>query len=185
LGIAVRYFRFTERQPIRIEEEEMAENFEITDEMRSVIGVESAPWTHEVTTTSVRGFARGVGYTDLVYFDEPTAKAAGYRSLPCPPTYLGTPIFIPGESSDTFSGPKDSGPSLDHGLPNLLDGGTETDYHADICAGDTLTVTSSVVDLATREGKSTGTMLISTQETRVVNQDGVLVAVQRGQAIFY
>ena len=163
----------------------MAENFEITDEMRAVIGVESPPWTHEVTTTSVRMFARGVGYEDLVYYDEDAAKAAGYRSLPAPPTYLGTPIFIPGQSSDTFSGPKESGPSIDHGLPNLLDGGTDTEYFADICAGDTLTVTSQIVDLSTREGRSTGTMLITTNETRVVNQDGDLVAVQRGQAIFY
>ncbi|MDP6977640.1 MAG: MaoC family dehydratase N-terminal domain-containing protein [Myxococcota bacterium] len=163
----------------------MAENFEITDEMRAVIGVESQPWTHEVTSTSVRAFARGVGYTDLVYFDEVAARAAGYRNLPAPPTYLGTPIFIPGESSDTFSGPKDSGPSIDHGLPNLLDGGTETEYFDDICAGDTLTVTSQIVDLSTREGRSTGTMLITTNETRVVNQDGKLVAVQHGQAIFY
>ena len=47
----------------------MAEEIEITEEMRAVIGVESTPWTYEVTTTSVRAFARGVGYTDLVYFD--------------------------------------------------------------------------------------------------------------------
>jgi acyl dehydratase len=167
------------------EEQQVADGFEITDEMRALIGTESAPWTHEVTTTSVRAFARGVGYTDLVYFDEAAAKAAGYRSLPCPPTYLGTPVFIPGQCSDTFSGPKESGPSLDHGLPNLLDGGTETEYHGDICAGDTLTVTSKISDLATREGKSTGTMLILTRETRVVNQDGDLVATQHGQAIFY
>jgi hypothetical protein len=163
----------------------MAESIEITEEMRAVIGIESEPWTHEVTTTSVRAFARGVGYTDLVYFDEAAAKAAGYRSLPAPPTYLGTPIFIPGESSDTFSGPKDSGPSIDHGLPNLLDGGTETEYYGDICAGDTLTVTSQIADLSTRQGRSTGMMLITTQETRVVNQDGELVAKQLGQAIFY
>ena len=133
----------------------------------------------------MRAFARGVGYTDLVYYDEAAATAAGYRSLPAPPTYLGTPIFIPGQSSDTFSGPKNSGPSVDHGLPNLLDGGTETEYFADICAGDTLTVTSQIVDLSTREGRSTGTMLITTSETKVVNQSGEHVATQRGQAIFY
>ena len=163
----------------------MAENFEITDEMRSVIGVESPPWTHEVTTTSVRGFARGVGYTDRVYFDEAAARAAGYRSLPCPPTYLGTPVFIPGECSDTVGGPKDRGPSIAHGLPNLLDGGTETEYHGDICAGDVLTVSSKVSDLSVREGRSTGKMLIVTRETKVVNQNDELVATQRGQAIFY
>lgn len=163
----------------------MAEKIEITDAMRGLIGVESKPWTHEVTTTSVRAFARGVGYTDPVYFDEAAAKAAGYRNLPCPPTYLGTPIFLPGQSSDTFSGPKEDGPSLDHGLPNLLDGGTETEYLADICAGDSLTATSSISDLSVREGKSTGEMLIVTREARYINQDGDLVARQRSQAIFY
>jgi len=163
----------------------MAEEFEITDAMRALIGIESAPWTHEVTTTSVRGFARGVGYKDLVYYDVAVAKAAGYRSLPCPPTYLGTPIFIPGECSDTFSGPKEKGPSLDHGLPNLLDGGAETEYHADICAGDTLSVSSKISDLTVREGKSTGKMLIVTRETSVINQDDVLVVTQRSQGIFY
>lgn len=163
----------------------MAEKIEITDAMRALIGTPSRPWTHEVTTTSVRAFARGVGYTDRVYYDVEAARKAGYRSLPCPPTYLGTPIFIPGESSDTFSGPKEDGPTLDHGLPNLLDGGTETEYFADICAGDTLSVTSQLSDLAVREGKSTGQMLIVTRETRVTNQDGELVARQLGQAIFY
>ena len=102
----------------------MADQIEITDELQAVVGVESEPWTYEVTTTSVRAFARGVGYTDPVYFDEAAARAAGYRSLPCPPTYLGTPIFIPGKSNDTFSGPKNTGPSLNHGLKNVLDGGT-------------------------------------------------------------
>lgn len=163
----------------------MAEKIEITDAMRALIGTPSRPWIHEVTTTSVRAFARGVGYTDRVYYDVEAARKAGYRSLPCPPTYLGTPIFIPGESSDTFSGPKEDGPTLDHGLPNLLDGGTETEYFADICAGDTLSVTSQLSDLAVREGKSTGQMLIVTRETRVTNQDGDLVARQLGQAIFY
>ena len=56
----------------------MAEEFEITDEMREQIGKKSPPWTYELTTTSVRAFARGVGYTDPVYFDVEAAKAAGY-----------------------------------------------------------------------------------------------------------
>jgi hypothetical protein len=102
----------------------MAESFEITDEMRAQIGKESPPWTHEVTTTSVRMFARGVGYTDPVYYDVDAARKAGYRSLPAPPTYLGTPVFIPGQCSDTFSGPIEGAARVDHGLPGLLDGGS-------------------------------------------------------------
>lgn len=163
----------------------MADKIDITDEMRAVIGVESDPWIHEVTTTSVRAFARGVGYTDPVYFDVEAAQAAGYRSLPCPPTYLGTPIFIPGKSHDIFSGPKNTGPGLKHGLTNLLDGGTETEYFGDICAGDSLTVTSQVSDLTIREGRSTGKMLIVTNESTYINQNGEVMAKQRSQVLFY
>jgi hypothetical protein len=163
----------------------MAEKIEITPEMRAVVGVESSRWTHEVTTTSVRAFARGVGYTDLVYFDEVEAKKRGYRSLPAPATYFGTPIFLPGKSNDTFSAPPQTGPGLKHGLKNVLDGGAEIEYLDDICAGDTLTVTIQVADLAVRESKTTGAMLIVTQETTCENQHGKLVARQRSQGLFY
>ncbi len=164
----------------------MAEHFEITDAMRAAIGKETAPWTYEVTTTSVRAFARGVGYTDPVYFDVEAARRAGYRHLPAPPTYLGTPVFIPGQSSDTFSTPAAGMPRLDHGLPGLLDGGVETEYQGDICAGDTLIVVGKLADLQTRASKALGTMLITTTETTYTNAaTGAVVAVQRGQAIFY
>ena len=164
----------------------MAEHFEITDAMRAAIGKETAPWTYEVTTTSVRAFARGVGYTDPVYFDVEAARRAGYRSLPAPPTYLGTPVFIPGRSSDTFSGPTEGQPAIRHGLSGLLDGGTETEYFDQICAGDTLVVVSKVAGLDVRESKSLGKMLITTSETTYTNREtGKLVARQRGQAIFY
>ncbi len=163
----------------------MAAKIEITPEMEAAVGVDSEPWLHEVTTTSVRAFARGVGYRDRVYYDIKAAQAAGYRSLPCPPTYLGTPIFIPGESNDTFSGPKQTGPAVRHGLPNVLDGGAETEYFADICAGDVLEVRTRVADLRVRESRTTGQMLIITSLTTCTNQDGVVVAKQRSQALFY
>lgn len=163
----------------------MAEPFEITDAMRARIGEEGPPWTHEVTTTSVRAFARGVGYTDPVYYDVEAAKAAGYRSLPAPPTYLGTPVFIPGKSSDTFSGPLRGAPRVEHGLENVLDGGTETEYFDDICAGDTLTVVQKLAGLDVRESRALGRMLIVTSETTCTNQHGQVVARQRSQALFY
>ncbi len=163
----------------------MATSFEITDEMRALIGVESEPWSYELTTTSVRAFARGVGYRDPVYFDVAAAQAAGYASLPAPPCYLGTPVFIPGESSDVFSGPRGSGPELKHGLPGLLDGGTETIYERPLVAGETLTATTKLTNLETKESKGLGVMLITTQETTWKDASGAVVATQRAQAIFY
>lgn len=163
----------------------MAENFQLTDELKAAIGQESAPWTYEVTTTSVRAFARGVGYTDPVYFDADAAKAAGYRNLPAPPTYLGSPVFIPGRSDDTFSNPREGQPHVNHGLKNVLDGGTEIEYYEDICAGDTLTGVSRVADLRVSDSKAIGKMLIVAIETRYSNQMGKLAALLRSQVIFY
>ena len=166
----------------------MAEKIEIPDEMKAQIGKESEPWTYEVTTTSVRAFARGVGYTDPVYYDIEAAKAAGYRNLPAPPCYLGTPVFIPGKTDDTFSGPSDG--SMDfmkYGLPitNVLDGGTEVEYFDTICAGDTLTGVSRLAGLDVRDSKSLGQMLVISSEMEFKNQDGKVVMISRGQAILY
>ncbi len=163
----------------------MAERFELTDDMRAHIGRESPPYRSEVTTTSVRAFARGVGYTDPVYFDVAAARAAGYRSLPVPPTYLGTPEFIPGQSDNRFSHPLSARQGIQHGLKGLLDGGTETEYFDVICAGDVLTAVSRTAGLDVRTSPTLGKFLIITTEIRFTNQDGKLVAAQRGQAIFY
>ncbi|MFC1896355.1 MaoC family dehydratase N-terminal domain-containing protein [Thermodesulfobacteriota bacterium] len=163
----------------------MAEQFDLTDEMKAQIGKESSPWTFEVTTTSVRGFARGVGYTDPVYFDVEAAKKAGYPNLPAPPTYLGTAVFLPGKTDDTFSFPPDWSPTVEHGLPGLLDGGTETEYFDQICAGDVLTGVNKLAAMDVKESKALGKMLIMVSEATYTNQDGKVVAIQRGQAIFY
>lgn len=163
----------------------MAEQFEITDEMRAVIGKKSPPWAYEVTTTSVRAFARGVGYTDPVYYDIEAAKKAGYRNLPVPPTYIGTPVFIPGKSDDNFSEPMEGSPTLEHGLPNVLDGGTEVEYFDTICAGDALIAVRSISRLDLKDTKSMGKMLIMTIETIFKTQEGKKVAILRQQALFY
>jgi hypothetical protein len=163
----------------------MAEQFELSQEMKDQVGWESQPWKWEVTTTSVRAFARGVGYTDPVYYDIDAAKKAGYRNLPAPPTYLGTTVFIPGQTDDTFSFPPGFSPNIDSGLTGLLDGGTEVEYFDTICAGDTLTSVNRLSDLSVKESKSLGKMLVISTETTFKNQDDKLVAIQRSQIIFY
>lgn len=163
----------------------MAEEFELTQEMNDQIGWESQPWTWEVTTTSVRAFARGVGYTDPVYYDMAAAQKAGYRNLPAPPTYLGSAVFIPGQTDDTFSFPPGFSPSIDTGMTGLLDGGTDIEYMEPICAGDTLTSVNRLSDLTVKESKSLGKMLVISTETTFTNQDQKVVAIQRSQIIFY
>ncbi len=158
----------------------------ITDEMRAAIGKESEPWTCEVDKTQVRMFARSVGHTDPVFYDEEEAKKAGYRSLPAPPGYLGTPVYIPGESDPTSGRRRgqQTMPEPARPLNRRLNGGTEIEYLGDICAGDTLTARSHVSSVEERTG-SIGQMLITTTETVYTNQDGQKVAIMRGTGIRY
>jgi acyl dehydratase len=155
----------------------------ITPEMQAAIGGESEPWTLEVDKLQIRLFARAVGYTDPLYFDEAFAKSKGYRSLPCPPHYLGTPIFNPADADPTFGGARGRRVRLNHGLKRVLNGGTEIEMFDTICAGDTLTATTKIADLAERQGRL-GTMLITTTET-TYRRDGKVVAIARGTGINY
>ncbi|HET9062083.1 MAG TPA: MaoC family dehydratase N-terminal domain-containing protein, partial [Candidatus Binatia bacterium] len=81
--------------------------------------------------------------------------------------------------------PREGQPRVNHGLKNVLDGGTEVEYHEDICAGDTLTGVSCVSDLRVSDSKAIGKMLIVAIETRYTNQLGMVAAVLRSQVIFY
>ncbi len=164
----------------------MGEGFEITDAMKAKVGKDSPPWVYEVTTTGVRAFARGVGYTDPVYYDMEAAKKAGYRNLPAPPTFHGLPVYIPGKSDETFSTPNECDVSIsqdEHGLPNIMDGGTECEHLGQICAGDTLTCITKLADLSLKVTGSGKTMLIQTIQFTFTNQDGEKVLTKRLKVI--
>ena len=154
----------------------------ITDAMRATIGKESNPTTSEVDKTAIRIFARSVGHTDPIYYDEAAAKAAGYRGLVAPPGYLGTPVFNPSNAprgGGMFGGPEPSRP-----LKRILNGGTEIEYFGDICAGDVLTSTSHTAAYEETKG-SLGEMLITPSKTVYKNQDGKVVAISTGTGIRY
>jgi hypothetical protein len=160
----------------------------VTEEMRAAIGVESEPWTIEVDKTSVRMFARAVGYRDPVFYDEAFAKSKGYRSLPCPPHYLGTPVFIPSESDATFGAPRRGNRDFSVPYKRRLNGGTDIEYLTSgpaeaICAGDVLQASSRIASFTERTG-SLGPMLITVSET-LYRRNGTIVAISRGTGIAY
>lgn len=162
----------------------MAEEFNL-EEARKNIGQESDPWPYEVTTTSVRMYARAIGYTDRVFYDEEEAKRRGFRGLPVPPGYLGTPVFDPERSDPTFGFPRGTGPRVAN-VPSrgLLDGGTQTEYTGDwICSGDRLEVTNRLADVTQREG-AMGNMVFVTQEA-IYKRNGEVVATQKLTSIHY
>lgn len=157
----------------------------ITDEMQAMIGVEGEATTNELTTTSVRMFARSVGYTDPVFYDSAVATERGYRGLPAPPGYLGTPIFNPAESDPTFGGRRGQG--FRSPYPLVLNGGTDVEYfNEQICSGDVLTSRTKLESLNERWSGALGVpMLIAVSATTYTNQNGKVVAISRGTGISY
>ena len=152
----------------------------ITDEMRASIGKEGRPTTLEVDKAGIRMFARAVGQTDLIFYDEAYAKGKGHRSLVAPEGFFGTPIFNP------------SAPPMGAGQPGRdgrpvrnLNGGSEYEYYGiDICAGDVLAAVSKTVDISERQS-SLGLMLITRRETTYTNQNGEVVARSYGTGLQY
>lgn len=163
----------------------MAEEKEslITPEMQEALGVESEPWTVELDKTSVRMFARSCQYTDPLFYDEEFAKSKGYRSLPAPPHYLGTPLYNPVESDPTFGGRRGAQRRGNPKLKRILNGGTDIEYFDTVQAGDILTATSKVANYEETAGRL-GPMLITTTET-IYRRDGKVVAISRGTGIAY
>jgi len=152
----------------------------ITTDMQAAIGRESPPVTHELDRHACRMFARAVGYTNPIYFDEDAARAAGYRDIPAPPGFLGHPVFNPGRASV----PGYASLRFDTPLKRILNVGTDIEYLADVCAGDVLTATTKLTGFTERVG-SVGPMLITSRETTYTNQEGRVVARMRGSAIQY
>src|SRR5688500_17680272 len=109
----------------------------ITDEMRAQVGVRQEPVIHEVDKLQVRRVGRAVGAVDALDCDEEGAEQAGYRSLPCPPRCLGTPVYDPRNADPTFGAPRSLRPNPQPSRPlkRMLNGGTEFEYFDDICAG--------------------------------------------------
>jgi hypothetical protein len=152
----------------------------VTDEMRAAVGKEGEAATLEVDKSGCRMFARAVGHTDHVFYDEDYAKSKGYRSIVAPPGYLGTRVFKP------VGGGGARPPGMGFSIPykRVLNGGTEIEYLETVCAGDILEARNKITGFNERKG-SMGPMLITNRETLYRDERGELVAIERGTVIQY
>ncbi len=123
----------------------------------------------EIEKGRLRFFAKAIGETDPIYTDEAAAKAAGYRSLPAPPTF----IFAAELDSNTLV-PALKGMGVN--LQRVLHGEQQYTYHAPICAGDTITIESKFTDIY---DKKNGALEFLVKESAVTNQHGTRVADMR------
>jgi len=141
---------------------------------KSFIGHEFPSFTVDVEKGRLRFFAKAIGETNPIYIDESAAVAAGYRALPAPPTI---PFSLDMDGPELL--PVVGALNLD--IARVLHGSQEFEYHAPICAGDRITVTSRISDIFDKKG---GALEFVVMESSYSNQDGDLVATARNTLVY-
>ena len=144
----------------------------ITDEMRKAIGAESEPRTTVIERGAIEKFADAIGDPNPLYVDEVKAGQSRYGGIIAPPTFLRS--IRTGDLELPFK----------INLTRTLDGGSDWEYFEPVRAGDTITAVTRLADLTERTGRL-GPMLFVIREISYTNQQGTLVAKQRGTLIRY
>ena len=122
--------------------------------------------TAEVEKGRLRFFAKAIGENNPIYTDEAAAKAAGYASLPMPPSFffsLKMDVPNPFENYEKVGAP----------LAKILHANQTFIYHQSVVAGDSLTFDSHIADIY---DKKAGALEFLVEKTKVSNQRGQHVA---------
>jgi acyl dehydratase len=139
----------------------------------------------EVERGAIRRFADAVGDSNPLYWDEEYARKSKYGSIIAPPGFFGWPV-MGGNQSLIFSLLEgELGQALlevGYNTTSAIDGGTSYEFFQPIRAGDTLTASLAIRDIAERRSQS-GRALFIIFETTYTNQNGALVAKERGTFI--
>ena len=111
-------------------------------------------------------FAKAIGETDPIYTDVVAARNAGHSDVPAPPTFL-------------FAAELDSGAmfglieQMQIPIAKLLHAEQGFTFHRVACAGDTVTVRSTISDIYQKKG---GALEFVVKASRAINQRSELVA---------
>ena len=129
---------------------------------RSIVGREYAPFIVEVEKGAMRAFAKAIGETNPVFFDDRMAQAAGHHTIPAPPTY-GFSLMM--HANQGFKIHEDLG--IDkartvHGEQGFV-------YYRPIYAGDVITGRQRIIDTYEKKG---GALQFIVTEIGLANQDG-------------
>ncbi|MDP3167823.1 MAG: MaoC family dehydratase N-terminal domain-containing protein [Hydrogenophaga sp.] len=133
---------------------------------KKFIGHQLQPSVLTVDRTRLQFFAKAIGEKDPVYLDPAAAQAAGYADVPAPPTFLFAAELDSGTNNQLLA-------DLDIPLSKLLHGEQSFRYHKPVCAGDTVTVQSTITDIYDKKG---GKLEFAVKDSRVTNQRSELVA---------
>jgi len=124
------------------------------------VGKTYEPFEYEVGREKIREYSHAIGATDPVNFDREAARGAGFRDVVAPPMFavvysagsVGTAVLDPEVGID---------------LMRMVHGGQEFVWGEPVCAGDTITTTTTVKDVSEKDGRK-----FFVFESVSTNQDG-------------
>ncbi len=145
---------------------------------RSKVGMEFPAYTMTVEKNKIAEFAMAVALKEEkeginpIYYDEASAKKAGYQGITVPPTFMTSFLFWTGEGLLGIV------KALGIDLNRLLHSEEEYEFYGSIYAGDTITRKMKVVEMFERgkRDKLGRFVDVTILETEVINQRGELVA---------
>ena len=144
----------------------MVEDSLITEELRSKIGIESAPEVHEIEKGMIRRFVLAIDDLNPLWQDEEYARKSRYGGIIAPPTFVLTVGFDELQQQ------------LQESIPGggILHGSTELECYQPVRAGDIITVTSKITNIRERQDRRMGKMAFVTLDITYKNQGQELVA---------
>ena len=139
----------------------------------------AGPVTVRIDRRESQRYAYAVGDLNPIYFDDASAKAAGYRTLTIPPLFITHALVAPEPASKLRTdGLYEDAASVALEVARMMFGGEEWDFLEPVCVGDEITGTTRLLDLDQKEGKK-GPFVRLVRETTFTNQDGQVVARSR------
>jgi len=145
---------------------------------RSKVGMEFPAYSMTVEKNKIAEFAVAVALKEdteeinPIYYDEASAKNAGYQGITVPPTFLTSFLLWTGHGLQGVVN------ALGIDLKRLLHSEEEYEYYDSIHAGDTITRKMKVVEMLERgkRDKLGRFVDVTILETEIINQQGKLVA---------
>jgi acyl dehydratase len=139
---------------------------------RSLVGHITEPESGSITAAAVREFADAIGDANPIYRDEAAARAAGYRAISVPPTFV-TRFRVPFHEA-----------GLDPEHMQVLHAEQEYVYDHPLFVGDNLAVRHKVASLRQSRGMSIMTIeqIVETVRDGGAATGRAMVIVREGQA---
>jgi acyl dehydratase len=133
------------------------------------VGHKFPAFSTTVEAGKIRLFCKAIGEENPIHLDEAAAKAAGYRTIVAPPTFI---------TAVTNDDPNKGGllKLIDVDIGWILHGEQHYEYFAPIYVGDKLTCQQKVTDVYDKKG---GALWFVTSEIDVTGEGGKLVAKAR------